>query len=202
MKILRSLVICSLLLMCVPLLVYGQGTKAPDAPENATAEPSTPVKLQILLSEYDGTKKIANLPYTMPLIVASKPSGAYSTLRIGVKVPVTTSDSKTGDTQIQYIDVGTSIDARVARAGDGKYQVDLKVDRSSLYVTSRDPDGKIAGKEWSDGEAAPSTPPLVRQYRGDVGMFLREGQSSEGTVATDPLTGHVFKVEVTLNVVK
>ena len=36
MKILRSLVICALLLMCVPLLVYGQGTKAPDAPENAT----------------------------------------------------------------------------------------------------------------------------------------------------------------------
>jgi hypothetical protein len=35
-----------------------------------------------------------------------------------------------------------------------------------------------------------------------VGMILREGQSTEGTVATDPLTGHVFKVEVTLNVVK
>jgi hypothetical protein len=202
MKILRSLVICALLLMCVPLLVYGQGTKATDAPENATAEPPTPVKLQILLSEYDGTKKIANLPYTMPLIVAGKPSGAYSTLRIGVKVPVTTSDSKTGDTQIQYIDVGTNIDARVAHAGDGKYQLDLKVDRSSLYVTSHDQDGKIAGKEWSDGEAPPSTPPLVRQYRGDVGMFLREGQPTEGTVATDPLTGHVFKVEVTLNLVK
>ena len=61
---------------------------------------------------------------------------------------------------------------------------------------------KSPGKEWSDGEAAPSTQPLVRQYRGDVGMFLREGQTAEGTVATDPLTGHVFKVEVTLNVVK
>ncbi len=202
MKISRSLVTCALLLMCAPLLVYGQGTKGLDAPENATAQPSTPVKLQIVLSEYDGTKKIANLPYTMPLIVATKPSGAYSTLRIGVKVPVTTGDSKTGDTQIQYVDVGTSIDARVAHADDRRYQVDLKVYRSSLYVTSRDRDGKIAGKEWSDGEAPPTTQPLVRQYRGDVGMFLREGQPSEGTVATDPLTGHVFKVEVTLNVVK
>ncbi len=202
MKISRSLVTCALLLTCAPLLVCAQGNKPPEATENATAEPSTPVKLQIVLSEYDGTKKIANLPYTIPLIVAGKPSGAYSTLRIGVKVPVTTSDSKTGDTQIQYIDVGTSIDARVAHAGDGKYQVDLKVDRSSLYVSSRDQDGRIAGKEWSDGEAPPSTPPLVRQYRGDVGMFLHEGQPAEGTVATDPLTGHVFKVEVTLNVVK
>jgi hypothetical protein len=203
MKISRSLVTCALLLMCAPLLVCAQGTKAPDAAENATAEPSTPVKLQIVLSEYDGAKKIANLSYAMPLIVVGgKPSGAYSTLRIGVKVPVTTADSKTGATQIQYIDVGTSIDARVGRADDAKYQVDLKVDRSSLYVTSHDRDGKIVGKEWSDGEAPPTTQPLVRQYRGDVGLFLREGQPAEGTVATDPLTGHVFKVEVTLIVVK
>jgi hypothetical protein len=202
MKSSRSLVTCALLVLCTPFLVCAQGTKGSEAPENATTEPSTPVKLQIVLSEYDGTKKIANLSYFMPLIVAGKPSGAYSTLRIGVKVPVTTGDSKTGGTQIQYIDVGTNIDARVAHADDGKYQVDLKVDRSSLYVTSRDRDGKIAGKEWSDGEAPPTTQPLVRQYRGDVGMFLREGQPSEGTVATDPLTGHVFKVEVTLNIVK
>ncbi len=202
MRFSRSLVACALLFMCAPLLVYGQGTKGPDASDNATAELSTPVKLQIVLSEYDGPKKIANLPYTMPLIVAAKPSGAYSTLRIGVKVPVKSGESKTGDIQIQYIDVGTSIDARVAHADNGKYQVDLKVDRSSLYVTARDQDGKFAGKEWSDGEAPPNTPPVVRQYRGDVGMFLREGQPSEATVATDPLTGHVFKVEVTLNVVK
>jgi hypothetical protein len=202
MKGSRWLVACALLFMCAPLLVYGQGTKAPEPPESAAAEPSTPVKLQIVLSEYDGAKKIANLSYSMPLIVAGKPSGAYSTLRIGVKVPVTTADSKTVGIQYQYIDVGTSIDARVAHADDGKYQVDLKVDRSSLYVAARDQGGKFAGKEWTDGEAPPSSQPLVRQYRGDVGMFLREGQPSEGTVATDPLTGHVFKVEVTLTVLK
>jgi hypothetical protein len=202
MKISRSLVTCVLLFMCAPLLVYGQGTKGPDAPENATTEPSTPVKLLIVLSEYDGTKKITNLPYTMPLIVAAKPSGAYSTLRIGVKVPVKSGESKTGDIQIQYIDVGTSIDARVAHADDGKYQVDLKVERSSLYVTSRGQDGKVAEKEWSGGDAPPTTEPIVRQSRGDVAMFLREGQPAEGTVATDPLTGHVFKVEVTLSIAK
>jgi len=202
MKMSRSLVACALLFMCAPRLIYGQGTKGPDASDNATAEPSTPVKLLIVLSEYDGTKKIANLSYSMPLIVSgSKPTG-YSTLRVGVKVPVKSGELKTGDIQIQYIDVGTSIDARVARADNGKYQVDLKVDRSSLYVAARGQDGKFAGKEWSDGEAPPNTEPVVRQYRGDVGMFLREGQPAEGTVATDPLTGHVFKVEVTLSVVK
>ncbi len=203
MKISQSLLVCVLLVFCAPLLVSAQGTKAPDAPENSTTEPPTPVKLQVVLSEYDGTKKIANLSYTIPLLVPGlKPGGAYSTLRIGVKVPVTTADSKTGQSQITYIDVGTSIDARVAHADDGKYQADLKVDRSSLYVTARDQDGKVVGKEWSDGEPPPSNQPFVRQYRGDVAMLLREGQPSEGTVATDPLTGHVFKVEVTLTAVK
>src|ERR1700723_309979 len=177
MKISRSLATCAVFFLWAPLLVCAQGTKAPEAPDNATAETPMPVKLQIVLSEYDGTKKIANLPYTMPLIVTGKPSGAYSTLRIGVN-------------------------ARVAHADDEKYQVDLKVDRSSLYTTARGQDGKAAEKEWSGGEAPPTTEPIVRQSRGDVGMILREGQSTEGTVATDPLTGHVFKVEVTLNVVK
>jgi hypothetical protein len=203
MKISRSLLTCAFLVLCAPLLVRAQGAKASEAPDNATAETPTPVKLQVVLSEYDGTKKIANLSYTIPLLVPGvKPGGAYGTVRIGVKVPVMTADSKTGGSQITYIDVGTNIDARVAHADDGKYQADLKVDRSSLYVTARDQDGKIVGKEWSDGEAPPSSQPLVRQYRGDVGMFLREGQPAEATVATDPLTGHVFKVEVTLNVVK
>jgi hypothetical protein len=202
MRISRSLATCGLLVLCAPLLVFAQGTKGPDAPENATAEPSTPVKLQIVLSEYDGAKKIANLSYSMHLIVAGAKPNGYSSLRIGVKVPVTTGDSKTAGTQIQYLDIGTSIDARVARADDGKYEVELKVDRSSLYITARDQDGKTVGKEWSDGEAPPSADPLLRQYRGDVAMFLREGQPAEGTVATDPLTGHVFKVEVTLNSAK
>jgi hypothetical protein len=203
MKISRPLVNCALLVLCAPLLVCAQGTKGSEAPENATKLPPTPVKLQVVLSEYDGTKKIANLSYSMPLIVpGTQPSVVYSTLRIGVKVPVATADSKTGASEIQYIDVGTSIDARVAHADDGKYQAELKVDRSSLYVTARGQDGKIVGKEWSDGDAPPRDQPFVRQYRGDVGMFLREGQPTEGTVATDPLTGHVFKVEVTLNVVK
>jgi hypothetical protein len=203
MKISRMLVTCALFFMCLTPLVWAQGTKPSEAPETSTTEPSTPVKLQVVLSEYDGTKKIANLVYTIPLLVPGlKPGGAYSTLRIGVKVPVTTADSKTGDTQIQYIDVGTNIDARVAHADGGKYQMELKVDRSSLYVSARDQDGKTVGKEWSDGEAPPTTQPFVRQYRGDVAMLLREGQPTEGTVATDPLTGHVFKVEVTLNLVK
>jgi hypothetical protein len=203
MKISRSLVTCAFLVLCTPLLVCAQEKKGSSALDNPAAESPARGKLQIVLSEYDGTKKVANLSYAMPLIVnVGKPSGPWATLRVGVKVPVTTADSKTGDRQFQYIDVGTSIDARVTSVDSGKYRAELKVDRSSLYVNARDADGKKVGKEWADGEAPPTDEPVIRQYRGDVEMFLREGQPEEGTIATDPLTGHVFKVEVTLNPTK
>lgn len=91
--------------------------------------------------------------------------------------------------------------ARASHADDGRYQVDLRVDRSSLYVAAHE-NGNIVGKEWSSGEAPPGNAPTVRQYRGGVGVFVREGQPTDATVATDPLTGHILKVEVTLNVVK
>jgi hypothetical protein len=71
-----------------------------------------------------------------------------------------------------------------------------------LYVAGREQDGKIVGKEWSAGEAPPNNQPMVREYRGGIVLSVREGQPTEATVATDPLTGHVLKVEVTLSLVK
>jgi hypothetical protein len=43
---------------------------------------------------------------------------------------------------------------------------------------------------------------MVRQYCGSIGLFVHAGQATEASVATDPLTGHVLKVELTLTEVK
>jgi hypothetical protein len=201
----RWLMGVALLVMCVPAAVSAQSTTTSGASQSAQKEAAapTPVKLEIVLSEYDGAKKIGSLTYTVPVIAnGDRPSGAFASLRVGVRVPVTVSDEKKGENALQYIDVGTNIDARVAHADDGRYQLDMTVDRSSLYVATREQGGSIVGKEWSAGDAPPGNPPMVRQYRGGLGLFVREGQATEATVATDPVTGHVLKVEVTLSVVK
>jgi len=44
--------------------------------------------------------------------------------------------------------------------------------------------------------------PVIRQFRSDLSLILRDGQTVESTFATDPLSGKVFKVEVTLSVLK
>jgi hypothetical protein len=205
MKISRWLMGVVLLGLCVPAAVRAQSTATSGTSQSAQQEAAgpTPVKLEIVLSEYDGAKKISSLVYTLPVIASGdRPSGAFASLRVGVRVPVAAVADKKGESALQYIDVGTNIDARAAHADDGRYQLDLTVDRSSLYVASREHDGSIVSREWSGGDAPPSNPPMLRQYRGGLGLFVREGQAAEATVATDPVTGHVLKVEVTLSVVK
>jgi hypothetical protein len=203
MKISRWLVTYGMLALAVPLVARAQATATPEASESAKKEPAaTPVRLQVVVSEYDGAKKVSSLPYSIPFVVVSsgKVGGPYASMRIGVRVPVTLA-AKTSETAVQYLDIGTSIDVRAARADDGRFWVDLTVDRSSLYVAAQ-ADGKPIGKEWSDGDPPPGNQPQIRQYRGVGGLFVREGKAEEATVTTDPLTGHVLKVEVTLNVLK
>jgi hypothetical protein len=184
---------------CAALLLFAApAAKAQDKPASETPAPVS-VKIQVVLSEYDGTKKISSLPYTIPLVLTDKFSS--SSLRVGVRVPVNTS-SKSGESSLTYIDVGTSIDCRTNRVADGRFTVDLKIDRSSLYVAFRDKDDSFHGKEWTAGEPPPGNEPMIRQFRGEVGLLLHDGQESEAAVATDPLTGRVLKVEAVLNILK
>jgi len=199
---------------CAALLLFlAPASKAQDKPSAEANAPdvTVPAKLQIVLTEYDGTKKISSMPYSIPFIL-SRTIPLTSSLRLGVRVPVNSIISKTGEASFQYVDVGTNIDVsdidyrmnqNHSPTTPGRFSVDIKIDRSSLYVPSRDKDGHIdGGKDWTAGEPPPGDEPMIRQFRGDVTLLLRDGQESEATVATDPLTGRVLKVEATLTVLK
>lgn len=43
---------------------------------------------------------------------------------------------------------------------------------------------------------------IIRQFRNEMEVTLRDGQTSEPTVATDSMTGKVMKIEVMLSVLK
>jgi len=198
---------------CAALLLFATpAAKAQDKPANETPAAEAieqPAKLQIVLTEYEGTKKISSMPYSIPFILSR--SSLTSSLRMGVRVPVNTT-SKAGESSLTYVDVGTNIDVsdidyRINQSHilstPGRFSIQLKIDRSSLYVPSRDKDGHIdGGKDWTAGEPPPGNEPMIRQFRGDVTLLLRDGQESEATVATDPLTGRVLKVEAVLTVLK
>jgi hypothetical protein len=202
MKSLRWLIGIALLVLYTAPGLCAQTPAAPEATEGAKTGPSTGLKLQIVLSEYDGEKKISSFTYSLPVSIENgKSGGRFSSMRMGVRVPVMTEDPQ-GKSTIQNFDVGTNIDARADRGDDGRYLVTLKVERNSLYDATHDHQGKIYGKEWGVKDTPPGNEPLVIQFRGEVGVFVREGQPTEATAATDPFTGHVLTVAITLSVMK
>jgi hypothetical protein len=200
MKITGTLLAALLALCSVPAgLAQDKTAKAPSAP--VPPLPAAAFRVQVVLSEYDGTNKISNLPYTIPLATSMYEPRSLGSLRSGIRVPVVTS-SKTGESSINYIDIGSNIDVRIKRADADRYTLELTIDRSSLYVREQNKEGKVEGREWIPGDPSPGPQPLIHEFRGNVSFLVRDGHAAEATVATDPITGHIMKVEVTLSALK
>jgi len=157
-------------------------------------KPSIPVKLLVVLTEYDGEKKVASLPYS--ILINSDPSGhtAYSSFtRVGVRVPVASAGK---DGQSTFVDVGSNIDCGVQSEEDGRFTVRLNFERSSLYFQGR-------GDEKGTIKTAETGQPYIPTIRAQsLLVTVKDSQSLEVLTATDPLNGHVFRITLTLNVQK
>lgn len=185
--------LCLLATLCLPLQYLRAQDKAQEKPKSEErAKPAIPVKVQLVFTEYDGDKKISSMPYSFMAIADEKVGGYYSTsLRTGVRIPIEV-DGK--DQKTIYMDVGSNIDCGVRSEDDGRFRVSLTFDRSALYPNKS-----------SEGErlvAEPNGQPLIRQFRTSENLILRDGQTSENIMSTDPLNGHVMRVSVTINVQK
>jgi hypothetical protein len=179
--------------LCLPSTQAFAQDKPQEMPKSeGKGKPSVPIKVQIVFTEFDGDKKVSSMPYTFMTIADERMSGFYSTsVRTGVRVPVETGNK---DQQTTYMDVGSNIDCGIRSEEDGRFHVYLIFDRSTLYPNKS-----------SEGERMVSSPngqPLIRQFRTSDNMILKDGQTSENIMSTDPLNGHTLRVSVTINVLK
>lgn len=186
-----------LLLLAAALSLPSMQAFAQDKPQEKPksddkARPSVPIKVQIVFTEFDRDKKISSMPYTFMAIADEKVGGYYSaSVRTGVRVPV---EMGSKDQQTIYMDIGSNIDCGIRSEEDGRFHVYLIFDRSTLYPNKS-----------SEGErmvASPNGQPLIRQFRTSDNMILKDGQTSENIMSTDPLNGHTLRVSVTINVQK
>lgn len=153
------------------------------------------LRVQLVISRFQGEKKTGSLPYTFVVT-----AGASSVrMRMGVDTPIPDFDSqerpdgtlKLTQTGFKYRNVGTNIDCRARDLGDGRFWLELGVENSSAMPG--------AGKEaTTPAEAAP----LFRRFETSLNPLLRDGQSIQTIASTDPVTGEVVKIDVTLNVLK
>jgi hypothetical protein len=199
-KMKKVFILAVLLLGVLSPFCPAQDKPKPEDSQKAEVR-TTPVKVQIVFTEFEGDKKMKSLPYTLYINAPDAPewkSSSFVKLRVGSRVPVYTGGT-TGS--MTYLDVGTNIDTRAAYSGDGRLLLQLNMERSWVEGDVSVPVAKSEGSatETSSGHFRE---PIIRNFRSELDVKLREGQSIESTMATDPLSGKVIKIDVSFTIVK
>lgn len=173
-------------------------THAQDSGKPGTAQASAtqvPLRVQIVVSRYSGEKKISSVPYTLSVVAND---GDKTSLRMGVDVPIPQAvfNAKEGFaaapvTSYNYRSIGTNIDCAARSHDGGVYKLDLGVSDSTVFIPDK-------------GSATPTMPgvPVIRAFTATFNVLLKDGQSATHTSATDPISGEVLRVDVTLSVLK
>ncbi len=159
----------------------------------------TPLDVEVVIARFQGDKRISSMPYLLAVNATVEVSRAPETqLNMGTEVPVPVNtfapaDGKTPPLRsYNYRSVGTSIVASANRIQDGRFELRLSIDDSSVYTsTENKQNGPILGDT-----------PVFRSFKTRNNLLLRDGQTREYTAATDRVSGEVVKVSVTLKVVK
>jgi len=158
---------------------------------------ATPLKVQLVFTETEGEKKTSSLPYTLLVTSIGGPDRPTrpSSLRMGLRVPIMIEGK---DSKVQYMDVGTYIDCQAFIMEDGRHQLHLSFERSSIFPTGTE---KKAG--GVDVAVQPSNVlPMFQNFRGSLVLLMQDSQTVQSVVATDPLTGRMLRLDVTMSVVK
>jgi hypothetical protein len=176
--------------------VLAQEKSKPEEKGPPSAHP-TPLKVQIVFTEFEGDKKVKSMPYTS--VFAADPGHQLDSvkLRIGSRVPLYA--GKEGG--LQYIDVGTNLDCTADRFEDGRFGLRLALERSWIQGDVPVPVDHSTEAQ-AGGSGGQFKEPVIGQYKTQEYLIMRDGQTVECTVATDPLTGRTLKIELTLNVMK
>jgi hypothetical protein len=189
--------------------VCSSGASAQDKPASPAvvhSKPLVPLKVQIVVSRYEGEKKVSSLPYTLAVnandgfVMADGRFGPFNVarLRTGAQVPVPSiAPPKESPIQgamgpVTYKNIGTNIDCWAQSLDDGRFRVDISIEDTSVYA-----DGKTA-----EGVAKINDIPSFRTFQSSNAVILKDGQSSQFTVAADKISGDITKVDVTVTVVK
>jgi hypothetical protein len=159
-------------------------------------EPGTVLRVHVVISKFKDDKKISSLPYDLSVTALTRP-GETARLRIGGDVPYLTgpvaADGKAPEKPASYAfrTVGTTIECSAVIDEPGRFRLFVSVSDSSVsYLDPKDRGG------------LPSVPRFPTFSVTNIPLLLRDGQTTHMTSATDPTTGELMRIDVTMTVVK
>jgi Flp pilus assembly secretin CpaC len=181
------------------LVWHGAGLTAqqpPAKPAPARVDTETLMMVEVTISRHLGDKRLSSTPYSLTVVPHNR-----SSLRMGGEVPVPTTtftpvqkdDGKASAPLVSYNyrPLGTNIDVIAGAHVDDKYILELTVEESSIYP----PEGAASTSKTAGA-------PAFRSFKSHNSMALRDGQSLEYVMATDRISGEVYRVNVKMTVVK
>lgn len=192
MKRNRVFVLLAVLLVAASCrIALAQGTQSTTEPKKEIT-----LKVQVVFDEYDGAKKVASLPYIFHVITDDRyASGGRTSIRDGVQVPVASGK----DGAINYMTVGTNLDSSATSTSEnGAFKLYLSVERSWLFT----PDDMKPAMDINHATTGAGGNPFIQAFHSTFNLLIREGQTVEAALATNPLNGRVLKVGVTINTEK
>jgi hypothetical protein len=210
-KTLPAFLWITLLVIVTPGIGLTQNREPTTSPSTAAAASTpaspaaagTPLTIDIVFSRFSGEKadkNISTAPYTMavtgrPGIVQQAP---VSSIRMGNRVPIATpvfppsNDGKPAPlTPFQYQDVGINIDCRASARTDGRYEILLSIEETTVAL----PPSQVQGVQTA-------SPPVIRTLRFNDTVIVRDGETRQFTAATDRVTGETVKIDVTVKTAK
>jgi hypothetical protein len=157
-------------------------------------EPAPQLRVQVVFRETEGEKVISRLPYTLHL--RAEGPNQMARLRSGLRIPIVRMGQ---ESRIQYHQVGTEIDFWAEPVGDGRFRARLVWERSSMLAPDASARRVASG---APAEGAGDAAPILGSFSGQQSLFLRDGQTLVVISSSDPVTGRVLHVDVTLTVVR
>jgi len=183
----------------IPVAAQDKPQPAVPQPLASTGARQTPLKVQLTLMRFKEEKKISSVPYMLGVLTNAQ----KTSLRMGVQVPVVqtvfAAKSAGGFAEIpqssyNYRDVGTNIDCQAQDVGNGLFNLVITVDDSTIHL-DQSPASAVEKKTLRDI-------PAFRSFRASFAILLRDGQTMQYASATDPISGEVMRIDVSLSLAK
>jgi hypothetical protein len=174
----RKTVAFSTLLVLFALSWGSPAVKSQDASSGrpmSKEKSATAYRLDFSLSEWEEGKKINTRQYSLNIVPTTGPGANGNELKIGSRIPV---EPKQGE--MQYIDIGTNIWARMFELGDS-FKLEVRADLSNLASPQQD---------------TRTSMPIVRQLKISADTIVVAGQSASLGKVDDPNSKRQFQLDV------